>query len=93
MNKIILAILILLLALGCTDSGPFGDPFGVCDDCNDNIDDYIAVNGLPNDVNSYEANNYWTVTYWYWCLGVARTWTQSGCNCDESTYTFTPICP
>jgi len=81
---------ILLIVSGC---GENFDPFDICDDCNDSISDYVELNGLPSEIDSYEADNYWSVTYWYWCQGVARTWVQTPCNCDESTYTFSPICP
>uniref|UniRef100_A0A6M3KTG0 Uncharacterized protein n=1 Tax=viral metagenome TaxID=1070528 RepID=A0A6M3KTG0_9ZZZZ len=90
MKKITLMFLIVLL-LGCTDGG-IGDPFNVCDDCNDSISDYVEINGLPDDVETFEADNYWSVTYWYWCKGVSRTWVQTSCDCDQSTYTFNPIC-
>jgi len=90
MKKRIALIFLLTLFLGCIGSS--NNPFSSCDNCNDSISDYVEINGLPDDVNSYEADNYWSVTYWYWCKGVSRTWEQTSCNCDQSTYTFASIC-
>ena len=78
----------LLVFIGCS-----AKDLPWCEDCNDSINDRVAASGPPDDATSYEADNYWTVTYWYWCLGLAFTWTQDGCDCEESTYTFAPICP
>ena len=88
--RTIVLIFLLTLLLGCIGSS--GNPFGSCDNCNNSISDYVEINGLPDDVNSYESDNYWSVTYWYWCEGMSRTWEQISCNCDQSTYTFAPIC-
>ena len=91
-EKMLLIILIALslFLFGCP--GGVTDAFNSCDDCNDSISDYVEINGLPDDVETFEADNYWTVTYWYWCKGVSRTWVQTSCDCDQSTYTFNPIC-
>ena len=92
--------LILLLALfilpGC-GGGSTGGGWN-CNNCDDEINDTIAKNGMPEEINRYDSGDYHSHKFWYWCRGweITFTWGKdTGKCCDWSTYTFSPIgtCP
>ena|SRR3989304_6474837 len=57
--------------------------------------------GTPEEIQKYDAEDYHTETWWYWCKGISFTFKQEprGIFCGggndwkkESTYQFSPIC-
>lgn len=90
MRKIFISLMmvILLTFVGCSD-------LLKCDGCNKEMDALIAGRGSPEEINKYDSGDYHSWTFWYWCGGFSKTFTWGGsigCGCEESTYTFSPIC-
>ena len=87
MKNVFLALVIATLA-ACGDGG-------ILDwDCDGEMSEAKSRFGEPNDVQSFTATGYNSVTYWWWWRGLAKTFTW-GSNvqgaCEVSNYTFTPI--
>ncbi len=85
----LLMLCVALLGTGC-DGGGSGD----CD-CDDQIERMIEASGPPEEIERMERDDFASATYWYWCLGFARTFNwgdQFDVCCAQSTLTFTPIC-
>ena len=87
-------IAIIITLLGC--NGLFPD----CDvDCSAEIDELVLTRGQPDDIEVVA--NFDTldiITYWYYCDGIAYTFTWGGgisyCSedCSVDTHTFSPTC-
>lgn len=86
---VLITILSLVCVMSCSEDL---DDWFDCDGCNEEIDDMYATYGSPEEVNTYDSGSYHSYTYWYWCSGFSYTFTWDGCGCDESLYTFAPIC-
>ena len=65
--------------------------------CSSNCDDKMGETrsryGSPEEVNSFSADGYHSVDWWYWSKGVefGFTWGNNVDGCQVSTYTFEPI--
>lgn len=86
-------VLILIGSLFITSCGGGGGLFGSCD-CDKAKEEIRNDLGTPEEVNSYNSDDYHSETYWYWSKGISYTFTWGsvvdGC-CQVSTYTFAPI--
>lgn len=86
---ILLAMMILLTVGGCSDGW---DEFFSDSNCNDEIGEYVAAYGEPEEISKYDSGSYHSWSYSWYCKGIIVTFTWGRNGCGVSTYTFTPIC-
>lgn len=81
----ILLSVVLLFGMACEVFGP--------DDCSAEMDEVRSQYGAPEEVNTFDEDDYHSVDWWYWTQGVEYTftWGKYVEGCDVSRYTFTPI--
>jgi len=93
MRHIVILVTFITVIFVSSCSGPFGNIFDCS--CDDQIEDVVAVLGQPGEIDKYDTSDgYHSWTYWYWCKGIAYTFTwgsAAGC-CEWSTYQFSPVC-
>jgi len=87
---ILLTMVILLMVGGCGGI----DEFFSGSDCSDEIEDYVATYGNPEEISKYDSGGYHSWSYSWYCKGLIVTfvWGENVGGCEVSTYTFTPIC-
>ena len=96
MKRLVLALaMAIFLMVGCSGDDPFTAIYeeSVASDanCDDEIQDVIDALGLPDDLDAYDTSDgYHSWTYWYWCEGIAYsfTWGIYSDGCERSTYQF-----
>lgn len=90
-----ITILVIIIALsGCDELFP------ECDvDCSAELNEVVLTRGEPDDIEVVaDFDNLDIITYWYYCDGIAYTFTWGGgiSSCSEQcvveTHTFTPSC-
>lgn len=62
--------------------------------CTDAMEAVVQENGEPEEIKSYDSDDYHSRDYWYWCGGVKHgfTWRDGDTECSTDTYTFDPVC-
>ena len=88
---ICLAGIIIIGFITVVATGGGGDGGG---DCGGNIASLVKIYGEPEEIEKYDSGDYHNHTYWYWCKGFSKTfiWGSYVDDCEQSTYTFSPIC-
>ena len=88
MNRLPGRIALLLLAAtlaGCGREKLSGN-------CAHQMDVFRDLHGEPQEVERFESGNFHRHTWWYWRLGLARTFTWDGApgSCEMTDRTFPP---
>ena len=83
-------IVLLLLAASLAGCGDTIQPLS--GNCGEQMNDFRAEHGDPQEVERRESGSYMQHTWWYWRLGLARTFTWDGSprSCEITDRTFPP---
>ncbi len=81
---------IALLLLAATLAGCNSDKLS--GNCGHQMDDFRDQYGEPQEVERFESGSFHRHTWWYWRLGLARTFTWDGAigSCEMTDQTFAP---
>ena len=85
------AFLVTMILSGC--DGTSG--FFFFSSCQNEMARVTATYGTPDEIDQYDADDYHSHTYWYWCSGFAIvfTWGEGvEDSCCQDKNTFNPIC-